>query len=285
MALALEKPAQEILSLLEEQGPKIFPPSPKPLSYLVRRCRFLQFFFKAKYSNDQLKSMVEKELFGDHILGDSRHRLLIPTVNYSTGKSQFFKTSHHKDFHRDRERKMDEVALSTSAAPIFFPIYKMPGTSFCYVDGGLVGNAPGLFGVHEATHFLEKDIGDIHLLSIGTMGGAFRMDASRQLNRGIFSWGEDLFFLTISAQEAVTDYMLQHQLGDRYCLIDELPSPKQEKNIGLDIASKAAIETLKSAGEASAYRFIDKLRKSEITNFLAHEAEPFNPLNHKEETQ
>ena len=277
MALALEKPAQEILSLMEEQGPKIFPTPPKQFSYMAYRYRFLKSFCKAKFKNDNLKIMVEKKLFQDHTLADSRHRLLIPAFNYERGEPQFFKTHHHKDFYRDHERKMADIAMATSAAPVIFPIYPMSDTNFCYVDGGLVGNAPGLFGVHEATHFLEKDVKDIHLLSIGTMGGNFCRDASLRLNRGIISWREDLFLLTISAQEKVAHFMLQHQLGDRYYLIDKPPNSTQEKNIGLDIASKAAIETLKGAGEASAQEFVDKIRKKEITGFLSHEAEPFQP--------
>ncbi len=284
MALALEKPAGEILSLLEEWGPKIFPQPPKPFLRLVRAGRFLKSFFRAKYSNDQLRSMLENELFGDRTLGDSPHRLLIPAVNYSTGAPQVFKTPHHRDFYRDQERKMADVAMATSAAPLFFPIYKMPDTSFCYVDGGLVGNAPGLFGVHEATHFFKKDIKDIHLLSIGTMGGKVCRDSSRRLNGGIASWGEDIFLLTISAQEKMTDFVLKHQLGDSYCLIDGDPNSSQEKNMGLDVASKAAIETLKSAGEASANQFIDKVHKSEAPNFLSHNAEPYHPHNHLETT-
>lgn len=259
MALALEIPAQVFTSLMEKHGPRIFPGRRGLLSYL----------FNSKYSNRQLKHLVVDELFGNKTLAESSHRLLIPTINYSTGKPQFFKTPHHKSLHEDQKRKMSDVAMATSAAPVFFPIYRSKDFSSCYVDGGLVGNAPGLFGVHEAQYFCGQDIEDIHLLSIGTMGGEFRLDSSKTLNKGIIGWREKLFHLTVSAQEQTADFMLRHQLGERYHLIDELPTSEQEKNIGLDVVSKAATQTLKSMGEESAKRFIGK---QEAADFLSHSA-------------
>ena len=263
MALALEIPAEELMCLMEEHGPKIFPERRGLLSYL----------FKSKYSNRQLKRLVADELFGNHTFAESSHRLLIPAINYSTGKPQFFKTPHHESFHEDHKRKMADVAMATSAAPVFFPIYQSKDINSCYVDGGLVGNAPGLFGVHEAQYFCGQGIENVHLLSVGSMGGEFRMDASKTLNKGIIGWRERLFLLTISAQEKTADFMLRHQLGKRYHLIDELPTREQEKNIGLDVANKAAIHTLKSMGEESAKQFIGK---PDAADFLSHTPEPFN---------
>lgn len=262
LALGLEKPAEEIAAIIEKRGPEIFPNSRK---------HWVRYFFKPKHRNTMLQQAAD-ELYGDSAMHDSRHRLIIPTVNYSTGKPQFFKTPHHDTFRADRERKMSDVALATSAAPIFFPVYQSKETSSCYVDGGLVGNAPGMFGVHEAMHFCGQDIADINLLSIGTMGGEFRMDSSKSLNKGIFQWREKIFLLTISSQEKITDFMLRHQLGERYFLIDELPTHEQAPNIGLDIADNAAIRTLKSMGEESAKAFIGK---PEANAFLSHSAPPY----------
>ena len=263
MALAIEKPAVELMDLVEQYGVKIFP----------KRKGFFSCLLKSKYSNKQLERLIVNELFGDLTLADSFHRLLIPAMNYSTGKPQFFKTPHHESFHEDHKRKMADVAMATSAAPVFFPIYQSKDINSCYVDGGLVGNAPGLFGVHEAQYFCGQGIENIHLLSVGSMGGEFRMDASKTLNKGIIGWRERLFLLTISAQEKTADFMLRHQLGERYHLIDELPTREQEKNIGLDVANKAAIHTLKSMGEESAKQFIGK---PDAADFLSHTPEPFN---------
>ena len=273
LALGLEKPAEEIAATIEKRGPEIFPNSNKSWS---RRFSKARRYFIAEYSNAPLKRVAD-ELYGDSTMHYSRHRLIIPTVNYSTGKPQFFKTPHHDTFRADRKRKMSDVALATSAAPIFFPVYQSEETSSCYVDGGLVGNAPGMFGVHEAMHFCGRNIADINLLSIGTMGGEFRMDSSKRLNKGILQWREKVFLLAVSSQEKVADFMLRHQLGERYSLIDELPTHEQAPNIGLDIADKAAIQTLKSMGEESAKAFIGK---PEANAFLSHSAPSYQSTAH-----
>ena len=278
LALGLEKPAKKIAATIEKRGPEIFPNSKKRW---IRRIPKIHRCLRAKYSNIPL-NWAANELYGDSAMRHSRHRLIIPTVNYSTGKPQFFKTPHHRSFRTDHNRKMSDVALATSAAPIFFPVYQSKEMNSCYVDGGLVGNAPGMFGVHEAMRFCGQDIANINLLSIGTMGGEFRMDSSKTLNKGVFRWGKNIFLLTISSQEKVTDFMLRHQLGERYSLIDELPTHEQLPNIGLDIADKSAIQTLKSMGEESVKAFVGK---PEANVFLSHSAPSYQSCYLKEVQQ
>ena len=265
MALALEIPAKRVADLMKSNGESIFPSS--------RRTRMskLKSFFRPKYEATDMRKMLE-ELFGERTINDSVTRILVPSVNYSTGKPQFFKTPHCKRLWAGYKPKMVDVALATSAAPLYFPIHRFEDTDSCYVDGGLFGNAPGLFGVHEAQHYLGHELDDIHLLAIGTMGGEFRLDASKSLKKGLMCWGEDLFSLTISTQEKVVDFMLKRMLKDRYSCIDDLPTKDQVENIGLDVATNAAIRTLKSAAEYSAKTFVGK---PEADKFLSHVVPPF----------
>ena len=264
LAIGLEKPMREIADTVERDGPRVF-----------SRRGF--GFFGAIYGNVALKNMVEN-MFGDCRIADSRHRLIIPAVNFSAGRPRFFKTAHHESFKRDYCLKMSDVAMATSAAPIYFPMYKFEDSEQCHVDGGLFANNPGLFGIHEAVHFLKHDSKKIHLLSIGTMGGEFRWDASKSTNAGLFHWGKTrLFLLTVSTQEKIADYVMKHQLGDeRYHCIDELPTKDQVKNIGLDVTSKAAIRTLKSMGDNAGKVFIGSPK---CEQFLRHSAKIFEPCH------
>lgn len=157
----------------------------------------------------------------------------------------------------DRRLKMVDVAMATSAAPVFFPAHKSD-SGFVYLDGAMVGNAPGLFGLHEAQYFLKKSINDIYLLSIGAMSKPFRRDAKESLDKGIYHWREDLFSVFISAQEQITHGILSRVLGDRYCFIDENPSVQQAKYVRLDEHGYGAIETLKSTAVRSAMDFFGK---------------------------
>ena len=264
MALALEIPAKRVAGLIENNGASIFPSSRR------KWLRWLKYA-RPKYKAADMRGMLE-DIFGEKTINDSTAKILVPSVNYSTGKPQIFKTPHCKGLWADYNPKMVDVALATSAAPAFFPIHRFGDTDSCYVDGGLFGNAPGLFGVYEAQHYLGHELDDIHLLAIGTMGGEFRLDASKSLEKGLICWGEDLFALTISTQEKVVDYMLKRMLKDRYSCVDELPTKDQVKNIGLDVATDAAIRTLKSAGMDSAKTFVGK---PEAGKFLSHVVPPF----------
>lgn len=265
LAIGLEKPMTEVVAIMEECGSKIFP-SRKKFCGLLR----------AKYSNVPLKDMAE-EIFGNHRIAESRHRLMIPAVNFSVGSARFFKTAHHESFKQDYKIKMSDVAMATSAAPTYLPMYELGDSSGYYVDGGLVANDPGLFGIHEAVHFLRQDNKKIIMLSIGTMGAEFRRDASKTPNAGLYTWGTGVFLLTLSAQEKMVDSLIGHQLGDeRYHRIDESPTVEQKKNIDLDIANKCAIDTLKSMGRQAGKVFIGS-HKSNI--FLQRSAEEFQPCH------
>ena len=139
------------------------------------------------------------ERFQDTKIGNLKHRVLVPTVNYSTGRGQFFKTPHHPSFELDHRLKIVDVALATAAAPVYFPLARNDRGVFA--DGGLVGNAPGLFGLHEVNTFLApKQNSLVRVLSIGTMTIGATVRGGASLDRGFGKWRGGLFDLVISAQ-------------------------------------------------------------------------------------
>lgn len=261
LALAAEIPAHELKSLFEEHGDRIF----------GRRSwwrKLLGFWFTAKHDSAGLREVLT-ERFGDITIGDLKHRVLVPAVNYSTGLGQFFKTPHHPTFEQDYRMKVVEVALATAAAPVYFPLARNDRGVFA--DGGLVGNAPGLFGLHEVRTFLApKDDVQVRVLSIGTMtiGATIRGGAS--LDRGFGKWRGGLFDLVISAQESSVDYMLRQSLGDDYFQIDDKATPDQSKDVkALDRVSTSATNTLKDRGSHAAQRALGHDR---FKPFREHEA-------------
>ena len=160
LGLAAEIPAIELKALFEEQGSRIFG------SRSVLR-RLLGFWLTAKHDSVGLQEVLS-ERFQETAIGELKHRVLVPAVNYSTGRGQFFKTSHHPSFELDHRMKVVDVALATAAAPVYFPLARNDRGVFA--DGGLVGNAPGLFGLHEVKTFLAPDQNaEIRVLAIGTM--------------------------------------------------------------------------------------------------------------------
>ena len=265
LAIGMEKEMSEIVELMKKHGEKIFPE--RGLWRMV--C-------SAKRSNRPLENLVG-EIFGERTLKSSEHKLLVPAANYSTGTPQFFKTLHCEEF-EDLGYKMRDVAMATSAAPVYFPVYKLDRA--LYVDGGIFGNNPSLLGIHEAAYYLKKRKENMRLLSIGTMGGACRADASKGVNFGIWQWRESLFDLTISMQEGVAGVIAKRELGDKhYYHIDKSPTGVQEKNIGLDVATPAAIETLTSMADQASREF---LGSPQSDMFLGYSAPKFTSF-HKQE--
>lgn len=80
----------------------------------------LGFWWTAKHDSAGLAEVL-RERFGETKIGDLKHRVLVPAVNYSTGLGQFFKTPHHSSFELDHRMSVVEVALATAAAPVYFP--------------------------------------------------------------------------------------------------------------------------------------------------------------------
>lgn len=246
LGLAAEIPASELKALFEDQGDRIF-----NSRSLARRT--LGFWLTAKHDSAGLREVLT-ERFQGITMGDLKHRVLVPTVNYSTGRGQFFKTPHHSSFEKDHHMKIVDVALATAAAPVYFPLAR--NNRGVFADGGLVGNAPGLFGLHEVNTFLAPNQGAlVRVLSIGTMtiGATIRGGAS--LDRGFGKWRGGLFDLVISAQESSVDYMLRQSLGNNYFRIDDNATPDQSKDVKeLDRVSIGATNTLKDRGSHAAQR-------------------------------
>ena len=201
-----------------------------------------------------------KSFFGNKKLGDSKHKILIPVVNHSTGKPQMFKTW----WPTDGKRKIVDAMMAATAAPSYFPIRQMGETA--YLDGGLYANVPGLLGIHEAVFRLDNSIDNVSLLSVGTMREDFGK-SNNKMNLGKFEWSFDLFDVIASAQENLMEFMVAQQLGSRYQKIDKLPSPSQSKKLGLDVATPEAIRILCGAARSEVQKF---MLPANIEKWLKH---------------
>ncbi|MFN4361259.1 MAG: CBASS cGAMP-activated phospholipase [Hylemonella sp.] len=240
LALALEIPAARIVKLFQEHGGEIF----------AKRFS-MGGLLRSPYSTDRLRELLQQDdLFGNHLLGACKHPVIVPAINYTTGQAVVFKTAHHSTLRRDYLMPLVDVALATSAAPSYFPRHLYDHKQ--YVDGGLFANAPGMLALHEATEFLDAEIGNVHLLSIGTMSSSYTVDPRRAPTGGAFDWGgwwplnmpKRLFGLTISAQEGVTANMLRHRLGSRFVMVDDLLTDERARAVQLDSTDQYAQQIL-----------------------------------------
>lgn len=267
LAVAMEIPAQRIVDMFVNHGDEIFK---KRIS--------LGGIWRAPYSPEPLQRLLSADdVFGSLLLGECRHPVVVPSINYSSGKPVTFKTPHHENFKRDHTFSLVDVAMATSAAPAYFPRHCFDNNQ--YVDGGLFANAPGLLANHEALTFFNQREEDIWLLSVGTMSSLFTVDPRANRRGGTMDWGgwnpanmpRRLFGLAISVQESLTDFIIKHRLRERYQHLDDDLTDRRAGAVALDKADHAAREVLLGAAAERSKVAIGDLA---VRKFLAHHAAP-----------
>jgi len=251
---------EDIENLFIEKGELIFPSPLNSGGAIKTKLQSAKALRNPIHSAGGLKSVLE-ELFGDKTMGElNKAFVLIPAANLTTGKPKMFKTPHNKHLFRDAKLKVVDVALATSAAPVYFPIHKIDDLSTRFADGGLVGNAPGLFGWLEAEEYLGAPRESISVLAVGTLAGAPNISSGTEADQGAWFWmnpqNPRLLKFLMSQQEYLADFMLSRLLGDRYAIIDTTISEDSASDIDLDDASQVAQDTLIARAENELSMFL-----------------------------
>lgn len=259
LGLASGTSAAEIEKAFLDKGHEIFGGKAPPKTAAGRGfATFKQLAshpFKASYSSDPLREVIRSIIPQEKTVGDLDRRVIIPAVNLTKGKPQVFKTPHHETFRRDWRLNVEDVALATSAAPTFFPAHEIDSEIF--TDGGLYANSPDQLALHEATHFLNCDVSEIYLLSVGTTSASFSWSNANGTDLGWLNWaiGQRLIKALMASQQINVDYMTRHILGSRYVRMDQEQSAEQQGQLGLDIASDTAKADLVALANASVREF------------------------------
>jgi patatin-like phospholipase/acyl hydrolase len=188
----------------------------------------------AEYDNQQLKQSLDT-IFGTRRLEQLATKVLIPSFQLDNQAPQA--TQRHwkpKFFHNypgpdsDGAELVVDVAMRTSAAPIYFPTYQI------YIDGGVVANDPSMAALAQA---LDRDTGrqrleDLSLCSLGTGANPVYI-AGHDLDWGLAHWAKPLVSLVIDGLMGVAEYQCTRLLGDRYFRLQ----PLLPKPIALDDAA------------------------------------------------
>lgn len=233
--------------------------------------------FRTQYASDGLKQALV-EFFGANLkMRNLKCPVVIPAANLTTGSPKMFKKPADPDIYLDGELSLVDVALATSAAPVYFPMHKIgaaaSGNSLgTFSDGALVGNAPGLFGLLEASTYLGAKVEDCTVLAVGTLGGAPNVGERRNPALGVNFWMNPLVHRNrfplvqtlIAQQEALSHFVLGKILQERYYRIDKVLSNEAADHVALDDVSDAAARTLESYGQqlfalAESDKFIQRL--------------------------
>ena len=226
LGLAAGLTPAEIGDLYQKDGVKIFAKN------LWDKVGDIDRLYYPDYKNFALEEALKRR-FGDMRLGDLKKRVLISSFRLDSGKvtkmgvrswkPKFFQ--NFEDDPSDCDEKVVDVAMRTSAAPTYFPVYQG------FTDGGVVANNPSMCAVAQA---LDKKTGkqeleNITVLSIGT-GVLPKYVESANENWGYLQWAPHLITILIDGVAGVADYQCKQVLGPRYMRLDVL----FDRDIGMD---------------------------------------------------
>ncbi|CAF4257994.1 unnamed protein product [Rotaria sp. Silwood2] len=146
--------AVDIVQLYRSHSEKVF----------TRATRMQSLFgLKHAYLEEEKKTLFSDYL-GDARLSQTLNDLIITAVNSGNTTTELFRRS---DSLADpsRDHKLSDILMCTTAAPTYFPPYKMNDSVF--VDGGVQANNPAMIAYSEAcAKKINRD--NIFLLSLGT---------------------------------------------------------------------------------------------------------------------
>jgi len=171
-----------------------------------KRRNIFRRLFRAKYKNSALINEISEILSGN--ISELDKYVLVPSFDTNCAgrwKPKFFSNlrSDDKDF------SCQYVALATSAAPVYFPMYSK------YVDGGLVCNNPSVAAIAASIKELKVPLSDIHMISLGT-GKSTNHISKTFSDWGYMQWAGRIIDMILGGSVSVADYQAKQLLGDRY---------------------------------------------------------------------
>ena len=262
LGLGLGLSARDVLSFYEEHGPSIFRGS--------RAARALRQIGISKYNSNPLREAL-RTVFGDRKLGESTRRLVVPSCNLDTGEVHIWKTSHHSRLERDYTASVIEVALSTAAAPTYFPTHRS-SAGIPLVDGGMWANNPVGIALVEATGILEWPRDSLRVLSLGCTTTPLSTGVLRNRALGWLFWRMKVTEVLMAAQSSGALGMATHLIGDRNNLVRISPTVSE----AFTLDNVREIRSLKGLGDSEARKALPFLRPL----FFAQPADEFVPHHH-----
>ena len=261
LGLGLGLSAKELLAFYEEHGPTIFKGN--------RGLLWLRWLGTSKYSKTRLGNAL-KGCFGDKRLGDSKKRLVIPSLNLENGEVHIYKTAHHPRLKMDYKESAVDVAMATASAPTYFPTHRsIAGVPL--IDGGLWANNPVGMAVVEAITLLDWPRDSLKVLSVGCTTEPLNVNLGRRIPLGGPYWAFKLLdvFMHVQSHASLGTALLLAG-HDSVVRIDKHVS---QGKFGLDKTKE--IDSLKGLGTSEARYRLPKLREV----FLGDHAEQFVPFH------
>jgi predicted acylesterase/phospholipase RssA len=265
LGLAAGVPASTIKDAIQKNGEAIF----TPVSH---------GWNGAQYNPGVLKKMVlsllssfaqERRKKPEELrLSDLEKTVFIIAFNVTTGLPEIF-TNRRTDIGATDYALID-VALATSAAPIYFPVHQ--ASHYWMIDGGIIANAPEAAAVAWACGYINIALNRIHTLAVGTTTESVA-SPSKDPDRGKLQLLKDLMDdgglinTMMAGQENLARQMTNWLLDPPTVVIDQKQEPGHEKHLRLDNVSDESTELLLGLAQKA----VEKTHQGDLKFFLNHQ--------------
>ena len=266
LGLAYGKNIDSVVELYQTSGSKIFTPSsvqapclssvPTILKDATSNLRELWQVLYDDIGVQSVRSVIEDFIPGNPTLSSLPNRVMVATfqlaASLETGTSWNPLIIDNLDDSTAKETYLYDAALSTSAAPVYFPPYQHPTFGWCS-DGGLFANNPAPQAVARAIE-TGWPISKISLLSIGTgfINASISVSSEQRLCYGLKNWvwlkqngptpPFPLLNGIMAGVSATNDYLCSQLLGSRYLRVN----PVLDKAVTLDDYSASTMQLFES---------------------------------------
>jgi hypothetical protein len=291
IALVLSRPgpdgrpaitAKQVLDAYIRDGRKIFPKAElRPLRWeqlrtsrpiVAQRLGALAQpgrYGNARYSRAGLRALLQ-DLLGSTRLSEAMADVIVPSYDWKAGRAYVFRSRQARQ-EGSINPTMMQVALATTAAPTYFPAFRLrlPDRELVLIDGGLVANNPASVAYYEALYHAhsEKRLDpDFLVVSIGTGRPQEEIPTYQEIwSRNWLRMGMGMLGVMFDGTSEIVDDLITEvirpkQPGSRYWRLNtELLGVR----LNLDDASPRQLEKLVGLAE----RLIDE-RTEDLTEMV-----------------
>jgi len=233
-----------LVQLYVENGPKIF--KPQLFSGVTQ-------FWRPKYGAGSIEDVL-RAFFGDTQLRAARTPLLITSYDLKSQLPFFFK-SHRIPDDPTYDWPLWQVARATSAAPTFFPPFRLQqgeSQEYVLVDGGILVNDPAMAAYAESRNLYPQAKGHV-VVSVGTGDRNDRITYEECRNWGKLQWATRITSVMMDSVEEATDYELRAMAGDQLKYFRLQVSPLTGASPEMDDVSPQNLQALQQV----ARKFVD----------------------------
>lgn len=214
IALALTAPSEsgqpkwtaaDVVKVYEQYGKDIFH---RDLPHTVTSGRGA---FGSVYPAEGIETVLQR-YFGELLLKQAITEVMVSCYDLEERRPFFFKSYRARQL-PDRDCLMWQAARATSAAPWYFPPFRLDQTPplqyRALVDGGVFANNPALAGLTEARK-LTRGSPDTQCLvvSLGTGDATRRIPYDQAKRWGPFGWYSNVISVMLDGSSSAIDHQL-----------------------------------------------------------------------------